>query len=142
MKKILFSFFWLCLVKMSYFWRFLDKIEFTSNDPTLLKKRSLKFNYKLNLGWFLFKSSIHLTIMHFWLKYWKNVDFLLNKVRKIANKNYFMIKYKMLYIYDFHIDFQFRAKKSHLQMGLAHPWQFCCKVDGSRNPMDGFWGSL
>ena len=41
----------------------------------------------------------------------KNVDFLLNKVRKIANKNFFMIKYKMLYIYDFHIDFQFQAQK-------------------------------
>ena len=54
----------------------------------------------------------------------------------------------MLRICDFHIDFQFPTKKSlprDLQMGLAHPWQFlgkCCKVDGSRNPMDGFWGSL
>ena len=42
----------------------------------------------------------------------KNEVFLLNKVQKMTKQNFFFIKSKMLTIYDFHIDFQFRAHRS------------------------------
>ena len=45
------------------------------------------------------------------LKINKNGHFSLNKVQKMSNKNFFLIKYKMLTVYGFHMDFQFRAQK-------------------------------
>ena len=41
-----------------------------------------------------------------------NGQFLLDEVKKISNDGIFLMKYKMLRMYDFHIDFQFQVKKS------------------------------
>ena len=45
------------------------------------------------------------------LKINKNDHFSLNKVQKMRNKKFFFIKYKMLKVYGFNMDFQFWAKK-------------------------------
>ena len=117
-------------------------------SSTQMNKIWSKFNLELLSVHFWFMCVEDLGKNRFWSKLPKNGRFSLNKVPKIINNPKFFKKYKMLRICDFHKDFQFRAKKSlprDLKMGLAHPWQFlgkCCKVDGSRNPMDGFGGSL
>ena len=54
---------------------------------------------------------IHLSKNRFLSKLSKNGQFLLNEVKKIRNDEIFLTKYKMLRMYDFHIDFQFQVKK-------------------------------
>ena len=51
--------------------------------------------------------------------------FSLNKVWKITNKNKFLMKYKMITVYGFHIDFQFHGQMSlprDLQMLMSSSW--------------------
>ena len=58
----------------------------------------------------LFIFVIHLSKKGFLSKLSKNGQFLLNEDKKITNDKIFLIKYKMLRMYDFNIDFQFQVK--------------------------------
>ena len=75
-----------------------------------MNKCCTKTNFILNFGLLLFLNVNHLSKNRFLSKLSKNGQFLLNEVKKISNDEIFLIKYKMLRMYDFHIDFQFQVK--------------------------------
>ena len=88
-------------------------------------KSGAKNDFKLIFCHFLSISLHYWTKNRFWSKLSKKGQFSLNKVRKMANKNIFSIKYEMITVYGFHIDFQFRGQLSlprDIQMVMTSPW--------------------
>ena len=89
-----------------------------------MNEKCLKSHLWQILGQFLSIPSHYLDKNRFWSRSSKNWQFSENKVWKMTDKFFFPIKYKMLTVYGFHIDFQFWAKMSlprDLQMDMAPP---------------------
>ena len=115
---------------------------FKLNNPNVSTKHVQNSVWKCFSNNFCFYFLIIWSKTNFGEKPQKNGQLLLNKVQKMTNKIFFLIRYKMLTIYGFHIDFQFWTQKwlpwdlqmsqtpRYLFSGLASLW------------MDGFWVSL
>ena len=109
-KFFCFSFFGLCFVKNGHLCQFSGKSYFDQTNERYCKKYS-----RIPVStvfWTTFVGSYD----SFWQKQdftenWQIWPFFTKKVQKMSNKNFFFIKYKMLTVYGFHVDFQFRAQK-------------------------------
>ena len=109
-----------------------------------INRNCQKVHHKIDFGHFSSIPFYNLGKKRFWSKSLKKWQFSVNKVWKMTNKIYFPIKYKMLTVYGFHIDFQFWAKMSlprDLQMDMAPPGSWNGIASWLWDFWSGFWFS-